>query len=341
MIAKVNSTFGLTLSGLPSAPARFVTGLALSLFACFSGIAGAQSYPSRPVKLVVPFAPGGTTDIIARVVSQGISPHLGQPMVVENKAGGGGVVGANETAKTTPDGYSLGVATVSTTAANPAINPKIPYNVLTDFTPIINIAATPNVIAVHPSFPARNYPEFVAALKKAPGRYSYASSGTGGIGHLQMELFKSLSGTFVLHIPYRGAGPALNDTVAGQVPVIFDNLPSALPFIKDGRLIPIVVAAPNRLPVLPNVPTFKEIGLEPVNRMAYYGIYGPKGLPAEVVEKVHSAVLKTVQDPATRKRIEDTGSIVIANKPEEFAAQIKAELTVYQDVVARQKLALD
>ncbi len=317
---------------------RFLMGLVLTVS---SGLAGAQSYPNRPVKLVVPFAPGGTTDIIARVVSQAIPPHLGQPMVVENKAGGGGVVGANETAKTTPDGYSLGVATVSTTAANPAINSKIPYNVLTDFTPITNIAATPNVIAVHPSFPARNYAEFVAALKKAPGRYSYASSGTGGIGHLQMELFKSLSGTFVLHIPYRGAGPALNDTVAGQVPVIFDNLPSALPFIKDGRLIPIVIAAPARLSVLPNVPTFKEIGLEPVNRMAYYGIYGPKGLPGEVVEKVHGAMMKTLQDPAVRKRIEDTGSIVIANKPDEFAAQIKAELTVYQEVVARQKLQLE
>jgi tripartite-type tricarboxylate transporter receptor subunit TctC len=321
-------------------PARRQLILATGALAATPAAVRAQAYPTRPVRLVVPFAPGGTTDIVARSISDKLRDQLGQPVTVENKAGAGGAIGALEVIRAPADGYVLGMATVSTTAANPAINPKIGYDPIADFTPIINLAATPNVIAVHPSFPAKDYRSFIEELRRNPGKYSYASSGAGGIGHLQTELFKSLAKVYMTHIPYRGAGPALADVVAGQVPIIFDNMPSAFPFIRDNRLVPIVVAAPQRLTIAPNVPTFKEVGLEPVNRMAFYGILGPKGLPPAVIERVNGAARKALEDPGVAKRIADTGSLVLGNSPAEFAQQIAAELAVYRRVVAEQKLVL-
>ena len=320
--------------------------MGLSMALATAGVSTAAmadaSFPNKPIKLLVPFAAGGTTDIIARVIADPLGKELGQTVVVDNKGGGGGVIGALETSRQKPDGYNLGIATVSTMATNPAINPKTAYNPLTDFTPIVNIAATPNVIAVNPKFAgAANYKAFEAELKAHPAKYSYGSSGTGGIQHMLMELYKSLTGIQMTHVPYRGAGPALNDAVAGQIPMILDNLPSALPFIKDKRLNAVVVAAPQRLAVLPDVPTFKEVGLEPVNRMAFYGIIGPKGMDKAVVDKINAAVRKVLQDPAVKKRIEDTGSLVVANTPEQFAKELKDEFDTYKQVVAKQKLTLD
>ncbi len=315
-----------------------IGGLAI---AASSTVLAQAAYPNKPIRLIVPFAAGGTTDIIARVVADPLGRELGQAVVVDNKGGAGGTIGATEAMRAKPDGYTLSVATVSTIATNPAITPKFPYNPETDFVPIINIAATPNVIAVNPKFPGHDYKGFVDELKKNPGKYSYASTGTGSITHMLMELYKSMAGVQMTHVPYRGAGPALNDVVAGQVNMNLDNLPSSLPFIKEGRLIPIVVAAPQRLAVLPNVPTFKEVGLEPVNRMAFYGILGPKGTPKEVVDRINSAVKKVLADPAVKKRIEDTGSIVIANTPEQFGEQIKSEFATYKEVVKKQNLTLD
>ncbi len=304
-------------------------------------LALAQAFPSKPVRLVVPFAPGGTTDLLARIIGEKMGAALGQTVVVENKAGAGGAIGAADVAKAPADGHVLLMSSVSTMATNPAINPQTPYDPVKDFVHIINVAATPNVIAVHPSFPAKDYKAFVEALQKNPGKFSYGSAGNGSVGHLLAELYKSTAKVFVTHIPYRGSGPALNDVVAGQLPVIVDNLPSALPFIKDKRLVAIVVAAPKRLAVLPDVPTFAEVGLAPVNRMSFLGVSAPRGTPREVVDKLHAAVKAALSDATVRSRIEATGAVVVGGSTEEYQKQVSDELALYKRVVLEQKLKLE
>ena len=309
--------------------------------ATLPGMATAQAYPNKPVRLVVPFAPGGTTDLLARIISEKMGAALGQTVVVDNKAGAGGAVGAAEVAKAAPDGYVLLMSSVSTMATNPAINPATPYDPIKDFVHISNVAATPNVIAVHPSFPAKDYKTFLAVLQKDPGKYSYGTGGNGTVGHMLAELYKSMAKVYVTHIPYRGSGPALNDVVAGQLPLIVDNLPSALPFIKDKRLIPIVVAAPKRLANLPDVPTFAEVGLASVNRMSFLGVSAPKGTPKEVVDKLNAAVKAALADASVKGRIEATGAIVVGNSAEEYQRQVSDELSIYKRVVLEQKLKLE
>lgn len=312
------------------------------LVAMLPSLANSQTFPNKQVvRLIVPFAPGGTTDLLARVIAGKMGSALGQTVIVENKAGAGGAIGASEVSKAAPDGYTLLMSSVSTMATNPAINPKTPYDPNNDFVHVINVAATPNVIAVHPSFASKDYKSFLAQLRKEPGKNSYASAGPGSIGHLLAEVYKSEVKVYLTHIPYRGSGPALNDAVAGQVDIVVDNLPTSLPFILDKRLVPIVVAAPKRLAQLPNVPTFSEVGLASVNRMSFLGISAPKGTPKEVVDKLNAATKAALADASVKERIEATGALVVGNSAAEYQKQIKDEFEIYKRVVKDQGLKLD
>jgi tripartite-type tricarboxylate transporter receptor subunit TctC len=319
-----------------------VTAVTLALLGTTTGATWAQgAYPTKPVRLVVPFAPGGTTDIIARTLAEKLNGTLGQTVIVENKAGGGGIIGAAEIARSPADGYTLGVATVSTTASNPAINPKIGYNPLTDFTQITNVAATPNVLAVHPSFGPRDYKSFIAELKKNPGKHSYATSGTGGIGHLQFELYKSLTNTFVTHIPYRGAGPALNDVVAGQVPIMFDNLPSASEFIRAGTLRGIAVTTKERAPSFPDMPTIAEGGLAGYETYTWNALFAPPKTPKEVIDRLNAEALKAVKDPAVQERLKTFSATVVGSTPEALGEHVKTELAKWTPVVKEAGVQID
>jgi tripartite-type tricarboxylate transporter receptor subunit TctC len=321
---------------------RLTLALLSALTALTTFGAQAQSnWPNRPVKFIIPFPPGGTTDIVGRVVADRIGQFLGQPLVIENRGGGGGSIGAEAVAHATPDGYTIGMATVSTMGTNPAATPRIGYDPLRDFMPITNLAAVPNVVAVYPGVPARNMAEFLTLLKAQPGKFSYATSGTGGIAHMLGELFKATTGTDLVHVPYRGSGPAINDVLGGQVPVLFDNLPSSMQYIQAGRMRALAIAAPRRLEALPNVPTFAELGLKEVNDEAWYGLVAPAKSPAIAIQKLHDAAVKTLALPDVIERLQQQGAQPVGNTPEEYARQIKAEYEKWVRVVKQQNIRLD
>lgn len=294
--------------------------------------AQAAGWPNKPVRLIVPFAPGGSTDIVGRLMAQKLTAQLGQPVVVENRAGAGGTIGAEAIARSAPDGYTIGVGTVSTCGTAPNTYKNIKYDPRKDYVPIVNIAAVPGIIAVHPSFPAKNYAEFIKVLKANPGKFNYASSGTGGVGHMGMELFKLRTGTFMTHIGYRGAGPALTDVLAGNVPVIWDNLSSTLPHVRSGKLVAIGLANDKRIPQLPDLPTFAELGVKDYDAATWFGFVAPAGIPREIVQRLHVETVKALGEQDTRQKLFDAGAFPIGNTPEQFAAQIDAELKKWAEV---------
>lgn len=302
--------------------------------------AQAQTYPTRHIRLIVPYAPGGTTDIVARIISEPLTRALGQPIVVENKAGAGGMVGTAEVARANPDGYTLGIGTVSTMVVLPATSSKLQYK-STDFTPISNIAATPNIIAVNPSFPAKNLQEFIAVLKANPDKYSFASSGKGSINHMMGESFQAGSGTRIAHVPYRGAGPAIQDVMAGNVAILVDNLPSSKPFIDSGKLRLMGVIAPKRVADYPDVPTMVEAGLKGFDDQAWYGLIGPANLPAPVLARLAEAVKKALSEKSVRERLEKAGALPIASNPGEYTSQIRLEIEKMKKLVVARNISLD
>lgn len=309
-----------------------------------AGAAHAQAaYPSKPIRLIVPFAPGGSTDLAARLVAEFGSRELGQQIVVENKPGAGGSTGMEFVAKAPADGYTLGMATVSTHGSNPAVyGSRLKYDPVKDFAPVTNVATTPSVFAVNPDkVPARTMQDFLALAKSSPGKYSYGSPGTGSLGHANISHFAALAQVDLLHIPYKGAGQAMNDAVAGQVDAITDNLPSALPHIKAGKLRALAVLSEKRSPALPDVPTYGELGFPQMGGGGWFGVVAPAGTPPAVVAKLNAAIHQAMKNPEFAKKMDESGATLIPGTPTDFGKAIAQAVARYERVAKIAKIQAD
>jgi tripartite-type tricarboxylate transporter receptor subunit TctC len=321
---------------------HFIAAAAAALLAAVGPAQAQSAWPDRPIKLIVPFAPGGSTDLAARLVAEYAGRELGQPIVVENKAGAGGSLGMEFVAKAKNDGYTLGMATVSTHGSNPAVyGPKLKYHPLKDFAPITNVATTPSVFAVHPKVAARTMKEFVAQSQAQPRKYSFASPGAGSLGHANIEHFMHLAKIELLHVPYKGAGHAMNDALAGQVDAITDNLPTALPHIKAGKLRALAVLSEKRSPALPDVPTYAELGFPQMGGGGWFGVVAPAGTPDPVVAKLNAAIHKAMKHPEFARKMDESGATLIPGTPADFAKQIEQAMARYQRVAEVADIRVD
>lgn len=298
------------------------------------------AWPSKPVRIVVPFAAAGTTDILARALAPELQRVFGQPFVIDNKPGAGGNNGAAEVARAAPDGYTLLMGTVGTHAINPGLYPKMPYDHVKDFVPVTLVAGVPNVLVLNPAMAQRyginGVPDLVKALKANPGKFNVASSGSGTSIHLAAELFKAMSGTYMVHIPYRGSGPALIDLMGGQMDLMFDNLPSAMPHIRSGKLKALAVTSSVRSAALPDVPTVEEVGgaaLKGFEASSWFGLLAPAGTPMDIVNRVQAETAKALATPAMKERLQSQGAIPSGNTSAEFARLIDAETKKWEKVV--------
>jgi tripartite-type tricarboxylate transporter receptor subunit TctC len=304
-----------------------------ALFVCIAAVASAQSYPNRAIRLVVPFPAAGTTDILARAAAQKLTEAFGQSVVVDNRPGAAGNIGSDLVAKSAPDGYTLLMGTVGTHAINPSLYSKMPYDHVKDFVPVVLVAGVPNVLVVHPALPVNSVADLIKLAKDKPGQINFASSGSGTSIHLSGELFKTMAGVDITHVPYKGSSPALIDLIGGQVQIMFDNLPSALPQIKAGKLRAIAVTSLKRAPVLPDVPTISESGLPGFEASSWFGVLAPAGTPAPIVARINAEVNKWLQSAEAREKLLGQGAEAAGGSPEQFANHIRAESEKWAKVV--------
>jgi tripartite-type tricarboxylate transporter receptor subunit TctC len=300
----------------------------------------AQAYPAKPIRLIVPFPAGGATDILARALSQKLGEKLGQTVVVDNRPGAGGTIGADAASKAAADGYTLLLATSSTHSIGPAINPKIPYNAETDFTPIAYVASSPNLVVVPTTLPVKTMRELIDYARKNPGKLNYASSGNGTIVHLTTEYFKAQSDTFILHIPYRGTALAIPDLVSGKVDLLFDSFVTGMPHVKDGKLRALAVTSAKRTALAPDIPTVSEV-LPGFESVTWFGVYGPKGLPQDLTMKVNQAINAALADPEVKERFARLGAEPTGGSPPAFAAMVKADNSKWKKIIADRKITVD